>query len=99
MKISSVIVLSAVAGLAGCASNGTLNSSASAVVTAAYNDVCPAVPALGALPMNANQMAAYKAAVTICAQPAPTNVVVGALDIVAVDVALSPLLSKVKIGG
>ena len=83
--------------LAGCAANGTFNSSASAAVTTAYNDVCPAMGALAALPKNANQTAAYNAAVTICAQPAPTNVVVGALDIVAVDAALAPLLSKVKI--
>ena len=96
MKLAALLLIPALA-LAGCASNGMLNSSASAVVTGAYNDVCPALPALGALPMNSNQTAAYKAAVTICAAGAPTNVVVGALDIVAVDAALAPLISKVKI--
>ena len=78
-----------------CAANVTFNSSASAAVTTAYNDVCRQQLAL---PKNANQTAAITSVVTICAQPAPTNVVVGALDIAAVDVALAPpLLSKVKI--
>ena len=82
---------------AGCASNGVLNASASSAVTTAYNAVCPSVAALAALPKNAGQTSAYNAAVTICASPAPTNVIVAGLDIIAVDAALAPLLSKVKI--
>lgn len=83
--------------LAGCTSTGMLTPAAQANVTNAYNIVCPSVAALGGLQMNANQAKAYAAAEEICANGAPTNVVVAGLDIIAVQAALAPLIAKVKI--
>ena len=72
----SVFALVAVCGaLAGCTSTGQLTPTASAAITAAYNDVCNALPALGPVSatMNADAKNAYAQAQTICAAGAPTN--------------------------
>ena len=86
--------------LSGCASTGELTPAAQASVTAAFNNVCPAV-ASGALDplsakFNANVQAAYASAKTICANGAPTNIVVAGLDILAVEPLLAPYLAKIK---
>ncbi len=82
--------------LAGCTSTGALTPSAQTTVTNAYNQICPSVTALGALQMNARQAKAYASAVSICANGAPTNVIVAGLDIIAVQAVLGPMLPKIK---
>ena len=87
--------------LAGCASTGALTPAAQASVTAAFNNVCPAVTSGALDPLsakfNANVQAAYASAKTICANGAPTNIVVAGLDIMAVEPLLEPYLAKIKI--
>ena len=93
----SIFTLVAVCGgLAGCTSTGQLTATASAAITAAYNDVCNALPALGpaSATMNADAKNAYAQAQTICAAGTPTNAVAAGVDILAVENALLPYLKK-----
>lgn len=92
-----LLIPAAALALSGCTSTGMLTPGAQDAVTNAYNIVCPSVAALGGLAMNTQQAKAYGAAVAICANGAPTNVVVAGLDIIAVQAALAPLIAKVKI--
>jgi hypothetical protein len=82
--------------LAGCTSTGQLTPAASAAVTAAYNNVCNALPALGPVSatMNADAKNAYAQAQTICAAGAPTNAIAAGVDILAVENALLPYFKK-----
>ena len=95
------LVVAALAGLAGCANTGQLTPAAQASVTAAFNQVCPAVTSGALDPLsvkfNANVQSAYAAAKTICANGAPTNLVVAGLDIMAVEPLLAPNLAKIKV--
>ena len=89
------------AGLAGCASTGQLTPAAQTQVTDAFNTVCPGVTS-GALDQvagqfNAKVKSAYAAAQQICANGAPTNLVVAGMDIVTLQTALAPYLSKVHV--
>jgi hypothetical protein len=83
-------------GLAGCTSTGQLTPTASAAITAAYNDVCNALPTLGpaSATMNADAKNAYVQAQTICAAGTPTNAVAAGVDILAVENALLPYFKK-----
>jgi hypothetical protein len=93
----SIFTLVAVCGgLAGCTSTGQLTPTASAAITAAYNDVCNALPALGpaSATMNADAKNAYAQAQTICAAGTPTNAVAAGVDILAVENALLPYFKK-----
>ena len=93
----SIFGLAAVCGaLAGCTSTGQLTPAARADVTAAYNNVCAALPALGPVSatMNADAKNAYAQAQTICADGAPTNAVAAGMDILAVENALLPYFHK-----
>jgi hypothetical protein len=82
--------------LAGCTSTGQLTPTASAAITAAYNDVCNALPALApaSATMNADAKNAYAQAQTICAAGTPTNAVAAGVDILAVENALLPYFKK-----
>ena len=82
--------------LAGCSSIGTLTPSAQSTVTNAFNAVCPVLNAISTAKMSAVQAQAYSSALQICANGAPTNLVVAGLDIVAVQSVLAPYLPKVK---
>jgi hypothetical protein len=95
--LKSMFTLVAVCGgLAGCTSAGQLTPTASAAITAAYNDVCNALPALGpaSATMNADAKNAYAQAQTICAAGTPTNAIAAGVDILAVESALLPYLTK-----
>ena len=95
--VKSIFTLFAVCGgLAGCTSTGQLTPTASAAITAAYNDVCNGLPALGpaSTTMNADAKNAYAQAQTICAAGTPTNAVAAGVDILAVESALLPYLEK-----
>ena len=95
--VKSIFALVAVCGgLAGCTSTGQLTPTASAAITAAYNDVCNALPALGpaSATMNADAKNAYAQAQTICAAGTPTNAVAAGVDILAVENALLPYFKK-----
>ena len=83
-------------GLAGCTSTGQLTPAASAAITAAYNDVCNALPALGpaSATMNADAKNAYAQAQTICTAGTTTNAVAAGIDILAVENALLPYFKK-----
>ena len=87
--------------LGGCASTGELTPAAQASVTAAFNRVCPVVSSGALDPLagkfNANVRAAYASAKSICANGAPTNIVVAGLDIIAVEPILEPYLAKIKV--
>jgi hypothetical protein len=78
--------------LAGCTSTGQLTPAASTAVTAAYDNICNALPALGPVSatMNADAKNAYAQAQTICAAGAPTNAIAAGVDILAVEIALLP---------
>jgi hypothetical protein len=82
--------------LAGCTSTGQLTPAATADITAAYDNVCAALPALGPVSatMNADAKNAYAQAQTICAAGAPTNAIVAGVDIVAIENALLPYFKK-----
>lgn len=82
--------------LAGCTSTGQLTPTASAAITAAYNDVCNALPALGpaSATMNADAKNAYTQAQTICAAGTPTNAIAAGIDILAVENALLPYFNR-----
>jgi hypothetical protein len=89
--------IAAVCGaLGGCTSTGQLTPTASAAITAAYNDVCNALPALGpaSATMNADAKNAYAQALTICAAGTPTNAVAAGVDILAIENALLPYFKK-----
>jgi hypothetical protein len=93
----SIFTLVALCGaLAGCTSTGQLTPTASAAITAAYNDVCNALPALGpaSATMNIDAKNAYAQAQTICAAGTPTNAVAAGVDILAVENALLPYFKK-----
>ena len=92
-----VSALVAVCGLlGGCTSTGQLTPTASAAITAAYNNVCNALPALGPVSatMNADAKNAYAQAQTICAAGAPTNAIAAGVDILAIENALLPYFKK-----
>jgi hypothetical protein len=82
--------------LAGCTSTGQLTPTASAAVTAAYNNVCTALPSLGPVSttMNDDAKNAYAQAQTICAAGAPTNAIAAGVDILAIEDALLPYFKK-----
>ena len=82
--------------LAGCTSTGQLTPAASAAVTAAYNNVCNALPALGPVSatMNADAKNAFAQAQTICTAGTPTNAIAAGVDILAVESALLPYFKK-----
>ncbi|HLX99654.1 MAG TPA: hypothetical protein VKR62_13210 [Roseiarcus sp.] len=82
--------------LAGCSSAGQLTPAATADITAAYNNVCAALPALGpaSATMNADAKNAYAQAQTICGAGAPTNAVAAGIDILAIENALLPYFHK-----
>jgi hypothetical protein len=89
----SIFSLVAICGaLAACTSTGQLTPAATADVTAAYNNVCAALPALGpaSVSMNADAKNAYAQAQTICAAGAPTNAIAAGVDILAIENALLP---------
>jgi CO/xanthine dehydrogenase Mo-binding subunit len=93
----SIFTLVALCGaLAGCTSTGQLTPTASAAITAAYNDVCNALPALGpaSATMNIDAKNAYAQAQAICAAGTPTNAVAAGVDILAVENALLPYFKK-----
>lgn len=100
LAIAFACLASAVA-LSGCASIGALTPAAQTQVTNAFNAVCPSVTS-GALDpivaqFNANAQKAYSAAQSICANGAPTNIVVAGLDILAVQPLLAPYIAKVHV--
>ncbi len=87
--------------LAGCAKDGmSLSTPAQVKVTMAFDQVCPAVQSGALDPLvaktNTRTKQAYAAAQQICANGAPTNVVVAGLDIMAIEPLLEPYLAKVK---
>jgi len=93
----SALALAAVCGaLAGCTSSGQLTPAATADITAAYNNVCAALPALGPASATMNSLAknAYAQAQTICAAGAPTNAIAAGVDILAIENALLPYFTK-----
>jgi hypothetical protein len=97
IPFKSIFSLVAVCGaLAGCTSTGQLTPTATADITAAYDNVCAALPALGpaAATMNADAKNAYAQAQTICAAGAPTNAIAAGVDIVAIENALLPYFTK-----
>ena len=96
-SFKSIFSLVAVCGaLAGCTSTGQLTPVATADITAAYNNVCAALPALGpaSATMNADAKNAYAQAQTICAAGAPTNAIAAGVDILALENALLPYFKK-----
>jgi hypothetical protein len=93
----SIFSLVAICGaLAACTSTGQLTPAATADVTAAYNKVCAALPALGPISatMNADAKNAYAQAQTICAAGAPTSAIAAGVDVLAVENALLPYFTK-----
>ena len=97
IRFKSIFSLVAVCGaLAGCTSTGQLTPAATADITAAYDNVCAALPVLGpaAATMNADAKNAYAQAQTICAAGAPTNAVAAGVDILAIENALLPYFTK-----
>lgn len=82
--------------LAACTSTGQLTPATTADITAAYDNVCAALPALGPVSgtMNADAKNAYAQAQTICAAGAPTNAVTAGVDILAIENALLPYFTK-----
>ena len=93
----SIFSLVAICGaLAACTSTGQLTPAATADVTAAYNNVCAALPALGPISatMNADAKNAYAQAQTICAAGAPTSAIAAGVDVLAVENALLPYFTK-----
>lgn len=98
---AAIVSAAAIGALTGCASTGALTPAAQTQVTKAFNAVCPAVTAGALDPLaaqfNANVQKAYAAAQSICANGAPTNIVVAGLDILAVQPLLAPYLAKVKV--
>jgi hypothetical protein len=93
----SILSLVAICGaLAACTSTGQLTPAATADVTAAYNNVCAALPALGPISatMNADAKNAYAQAQTICAAGAPTNAIAAGVDVLAIENALLPYFTK-----
>jgi hypothetical protein len=96
-SFKSIFSLVAVCGaLAGCTSTGQLTPVATADITAAYDNVCAALPALGPVSatMNTDAKNAYAQAQTICAAGAPTNAIAAGIDILAVENALLPYFKK-----
>jgi hypothetical protein len=92
-----ILSLVAICGaLAGCTSTGQLTPQATADITAAYDNVCAALPALGPVSatMNADAKNAYAQAQRICAAGAPTNAVAVGVDILAIENALLPYFKK-----
>jgi hypothetical protein len=97
IPFKSIFSLVALCGaLAGCTSTGQLTPTATADITAAYDNVCAALPALGpaAATMNADAKNAYAQARTICAAGAPTNAIAAGVDILAIENALLPYFTK-----
>ena len=96
-SFKSIFSLVALCGaLAGCSSTGQLTPVATADITAAYNNVCAALPALGPVSatMNADAKNAYAQAQTICAAGAPTNAIAAGVDVLALENALLPYFKK-----
>jgi hypothetical protein len=93
-SIFSLVAISS--ALAACTSTGQLTPAATADVTAAYNNVCAALPALGPISatMNADAKNAYAQAQTICAAGAPTSAIAAGVDVLAVENALLPYFTK-----
>jgi hypothetical protein len=92
-SLKSIFAFVAIGGvLAGCSATGQLTPVASADITAAYDNVCSALPALGpaSATMNADAKNAYAQAQTICAAGAPTNAIAAGVDILAIENALLP---------
>ena len=97
IPFKSIFGLVAICGaLAACTSTGQLTPAATADITAAYDNVCAALPALGpaSATMNADAKNAYAQAQTICATGAPTNAIAAGVDILAVENALLPYFKK-----
>lgn len=96
-SFKSIFGLVAICGaLAACTSTGQLTPAATADITAAYDNVCAALPALGpaSATMNADAKNAYAQAQTICATGAPTNAITAGVDILAIENALLPYFKK-----
>jgi hypothetical protein len=101
--MTRIAILSALAALAltGCAKDGmSLSTAAQARVTMAFDQVCPAVQSGALAPFVAKASTrtqqAYAAAQQICANGAPTDIVVAGLDIMAIEPLLEPYLAKVE---
>ena len=97
IPFKSIFSLIAICGaLAACTSTGQLTPTATANITAAYDNVCAALPALGPVSatMNADAKNAYAQAQTICAAGAPTNAVAAGVDILAIENGLLPYFKK-----
>ena len=97
IPFKSIFSLVALCGaLASCTSTGQLTPTATADITAAYDNVCAALPALGPVSatMNADAKNAYAQAQTICAVGAPTNAIAAGVDILAIENALLPYFTK-----
>lgn len=97
----ATLALMTALGLAACANSFQLTPAAQTEITKAYNAVCPGVTSGALDPLaagfNARVQSAYAAAKTICAQGAPTNLVVAGLDILSVEPLLAPWLARVKL--
>jgi hypothetical protein len=79
---------------AACTSTGALAPAAQSDITTALAVACPVVAALnGKVPSDANSQAAYSLLASLCPpNPAPTNAVVAALDILNAYEVLKPLV-------
>lgn len=97
-KLAICAAIAVGGALSACSSSGQLTPTATADVTAAYNNVCAAAPALGpaSATMNADAKNAYAQARTICAAGAPTNAIAAGVDILAIESALLPYFGKAR---
>ena len=97
IRFRSFFSLAVICGaLSACTSTGQLTAQATADITAAYANVCAALPALGPVSatMNADAKNAYAQAQTICAAGAPTNAIAAGVDLLAIENALLPYFTK-----
>jgi hypothetical protein len=96
MRIFVIGAAALAVGLAGCNSTGALTPTQQAVVTIAYDSVCPVIngKALAAQLATASTTAqgAYAAALSLCAKGAPTSAAEGGYDIAQTFVILLPYL-------
>ena len=81
-------------GSAACTSTGALAPGAQSDITTSLAVACPVIAALsGKVPSDANSQAAYSLLASLCPpNPAPTNAVVAALDILNAYEVLKPLV-------
>ena len=92
LALASAVALVLFCG--ACTSTGGLAPAAQSDVTAALAVACPVAAALnGKIPSDANSQAAYSLLASLCPpNPAPTNAVVAALDILNAYEVLKPLV-------